>query len=379
MLSWRSPTLTVLGLMSIIWIGCGDDNRVSAPIFQPFSELGAPFADSTLGIGNVSAMAFGPEGRLFVCNYKGADGKLWGEILVFEDQDADGRADTSWVFATGLDQPAGLAFLDTDLYVSQLGSVVRLVDLDGDHRADSETLILKLFKSGTHKSNGVHAGPDGRLYVAVGSQFNTYAGAHEYRATILRMDPDGGNLEIFAQGLRNAYDFTFSRTGEIFATDNSMDNTGDDPPDELNHIVEGGHYGLPQTEDEVVPSEIIRGPIAEFPPHASATGLDFNDGTMFPGYESRLFVALYMTGKILSVELTPEGDSYRADVEEFITFPEIPGPYNYQSDKEGHSSYLHRHPVNVLFGPEGYMYLSALGTFDSNAETMIHGAIYRLP
>ena len=78
------PNADCLGLMSIIWIGCGDDNRVSAPIFQPFSELGAPFADSTLGIGNVSAMAFGPEGRLFVCNYKGADGKLWGEILVFE-------------------------------------------------------------------------------------------------------------------------------------------------------------------------------------------------------------------------------------------------------------------------------------------------------
>ncbi|NKB66059.1 MAG: hypothetical protein GKR89_03255 [Candidatus Latescibacteria bacterium] len=387
MLGKISPIYKVISLVALLtfaFTNCSDDKEGGvAGIIVPSDpvnyELGTPFADSSLGIGNASAMAIGPQGRLFIANFHGSEGKLWGEINILEDLNGDGIADTSIVFAEGLDQPAGLAFRGDDLYVSQLGSVVMLQDTDGDDRADIQTEILHLFYDGWHKSNGIEFGPDGLLYVTVGSAFNTYAGDHEFRATILRMEPDGGNVEVFARGIRNAYDIAFTPDGVLFATDNAMDNVGDDPPDELNHIVAGGHYGLPQLEGEVVPEDQIIKPIFEFLPHASAVGLAFNNGTLFPGLEDALFIALYKTGKIVAVNLTPQGDTFEAELEDFLVFPEVSGPFNYDSTKQGHAPYLHRHPLNILFAPDGHMYISANGTFDSSAETVVHGAIYRLP
>ena len=48
-------------------------------------------------------------------------------------------------------------------------------------------------------------------------------------ATILRMNPDGSDLEVFATGLRNPYDLAFSPTGDLFATDNNGDGSQPHP------------------------------------------------------------------------------------------------------------------------------------------------------
>src|SRR3972149_10374516 len=75
-----------------------------------------------------------------------------------------------------------------------------------------------------------------------GSTCNDCREADPRSAAILRLNPDGSGLEVFARGLRNPYDLTFTPDGRLWATDN-----GSDPPcntiDELNLIVEGGGSG----------------------------------------------------------------------------------------------------------------------------------------
>lgn len=88
-------------------------------------------------------------------------------------------------------------------------------------------------------------GPDGMLYVSVGSSCNACTETNEENATILRMNPDGAERTIFASGLRNTLGWGWHpETGELWGMDQGSDWRGDDqPPEELNNLVEGGNYG----------------------------------------------------------------------------------------------------------------------------------------
>src|SRR5262249_26079015 len=86
---------------------------------------------------------FDDRGRLFVAESSGLD--LYAEIgagtrkcrvRLLEDRDADGRFETSRVFADGLVFPMGLAWRDGRLYVADPPELVALEDADGDGRAD---------------------------------------------------------------------------------------------------------------------------------------------------------------------------------------------------------------------------------------------------
>ena len=373
--------MVLLGATVLLVGDCSDDGGVVTDVSTRVDgpQLGTPFADSTLGLGNVAALAFGPEGRLFVSDVHGHDGKLWGDIVILEDVDGDDVADTMKVFAENLDQVAGLVFYGNDLYASALGVILRLRDTDGDDRADSIEPLIPLYVFGSHRNNAIRVGPDDRLYFAVGSEFNLEPGDDEYRSTIVQSSLDGTDLIIYVRGLRNAYDVAWNSAGDMFATDNSFDNTDEDPPDELNHIVEGSHYGFPEIGDAMVEQEGTLSPIIGFVPHSAAQGLDFNFGAQYSGYGGYLFVALYKAGKVVAVALTEEGDTYRAEAEDFLVFPEISGPYTQNPEREGHSSYLHRHPLAVRFSPEGDLFIGAFGRIGNDASPVVHGAVYKIP
>jgi glucose/arabinose dehydrogenase len=106
-----------------------------------------------------------------------------------------------------------------------------------------------------HGVSHIEQGPDGLIYVSSGSRTdhgergddepNRYHGA-EVRASscIWRLDPksDAPKLEIFADGIRNAYGFCFDDRGRMFATENGPNA---DPPEEVNLIERGQNYGFP--------------------------------------------------------------------------------------------------------------------------------------
>jgi glucose/arabinose dehydrogenase len=150
----------------------------------------------------------------------------------------------------------------------------------------------------------IRFGPDNRLYVPVGAPCNVCESKDPRFASIMRMNPDGSGLEIFANGVRNTVGFDWHPDSrELWFTDNGRDWLGDDlPPDELNRAaVKGLHFGFPYCYGKNVPDPKYgkKRPAGDFAPteqdlgpHVASLGMRFYTGSMFPaGFRNRIFIA----------------------------------------------------------------------------------------
>ena len=101
--------------------------------------------------------------------------------------------------------------------------------------------------AGQHANRVLAVGPDGKLYLSVGSTCNECNESNPENATLLQMNPDGKSRRIFASGLRNTIGFDWNpRDGKLWGMDQGMDWLGDDDqPEELNRIEQGKRYGWP--------------------------------------------------------------------------------------------------------------------------------------
>jgi glucose/arabinose dehydrogenase len=208
--------------------------------------------------------------------------------------------------ARGLNMPNGVAFRDGALYVAEISRVIRFDDIE-DHLKNPPQPILVNGSFPHEKHHGwkfIRFGPDGRLYVPVGAPCNVCESKDPRFATIMRMDPDGKNLEIFARGVRNTVGFDWYPTShELWFTDNGRDLLGDDtPPDELNRAVAAGlHFGFPYWHGREIPDPQFGGklkkgefvpPEIELPAHVASLGMRFYTGAMFPTeYHNQIFIA----------------------------------------------------------------------------------------
>ena len=256
--------------------------------------------------------------------------------MTLTDTTADGRADQIKVFAEGANvpEPRGVAFAGDAVYASVRRKIIRLRDTSGTGHADESADIITGLVAAEriwHRNNGIAIGPDGRLYVAMGSSSN--AGElpeNEWSGSILRASLDGEGLERFATGLRNPYDLAFGPGGDLFCTDNGPDfgaPRADDLPDELNHIVEGADYGHPTVWGEPPPGSTVRGPVAPFPAHSAVTGMTFFTGPQAGAFEGDILVTTWgpsssrssYAHNVLRVELTPEAGTFRGTLTPFVT------------------------------------------------------------
>jgi glucose/arabinose dehydrogenase len=199
---------------------------------------------------NAYAMGLG-EARVMVLTSKGdillssLPSKV---LLVKKDSQGNGRSDGVETLLSGLQNPSGL-FLDGDqLYVAEEGRVLR-VGFDSEGRKITgplETIVPELPHDGQHFTRTIKKGPDGFFYVTIGSSCNLCVEKNPWRAAMIRFKP-GKPPQVFASGLRNTVGFDWQPgTEKLYGVDNGRDWLGDNlPPDEVNHIVEGGFYGWP--------------------------------------------------------------------------------------------------------------------------------------
>lgn len=145
---------------------------------------------------------------------------------------------------------------------------------------------------------------------------------------VYRFTPDGKTFEIFASGFRNIYDGGVNRDGELFVYDADMEydfNTSWYRPTRINHVVSGGEYGwrngagkYPEFYIDNLPATLNIGP-------GSPTGCTFGYGAKFPAKYQEAFYALdWSWGKIYAVHLKPQGSTYTATKEEFVTGGPLP-------------------------------------------------------
>ena len=229
--------------------------------------------------------------------------------LLRRDENGDGASDGTEPLLDGLDRPHGLALKDGFLYVAEMTAVGR-IHFDAASRKTSgafERVITGLPSGGNHWTRTIGFGPDGFLYVSVGSSCNVCLEEDERRAAISRYDPASFKGAVYARGLRNAVGFAWRPgTLELFATDNGRDLLGDDfPPCELNRVVENGFYGWPFANgDRVKDPDFGDGhekeiattipPAHGFRAHNAPLGIAFLEGSaLSPDYQGSALVALH--------------------------------------------------------------------------------------
>jgi glucose/arabinose dehydrogenase len=246
------------------------------------------------------SLAIGAKGTIFVGSR--SEGKVYAVI----DRNGDHKADQVLIIASGLKSPNGVAFRDGALYVAEISRVLRFDNIEERlGNPPKPVTVTDTFPTKTHHGwKFIRFGPDGKLYVPVGAPCNVCEEKDPRFASIMRLDPDGRNLEIVARGVRNTVGFDWHpRTGELWFTDNGRDLMGDDqPPDELNRVTaKGQHFGFPYWHGRDVPDpkfgkgrrvhEFVL-PEMELGPHVASLGMRFYTGGMFPeGYRNQIFIA----------------------------------------------------------------------------------------
>ncbi len=170
-----------------------------------------------------------------------------GDVLALRDTDGDGEADSRRVVVSGIPDVHGLVVRQGQLYLAAPRRVfVTEIRSEGAY-PEPRPILDNLPAGGRHPYRTLGIGPDNRLYISVGSSCNACEEENPEHAAILRAPLSGGEREIFAEGLRNTIGFGWHpQTGEMWGMDIGTDWVGaDDPPEELNRLEAGAHYGWP--------------------------------------------------------------------------------------------------------------------------------------
>ncbi|MEQ9407364.1 MAG: c-type cytochrome [Fuerstiella sp.] len=233
----------------------------------------------------------------------------------------------------------------------------RVTDNDGDDQLDKVELLHEVKSKSDHGVHAVMPTPDGKaLYLITGN--NTIPpgladsspvrqvwgedhllpsmpdgrghnrGVLAPGGIIYRVSPDGQTFEAYASGFRNIFDAAINRDGEMFTYDADMEYDFNTPwyrPTRICHVTSGAEFGWrngagkrPPFYADNLPGVLDIGP-------GSPTGMTFGYGAKFPAkYQNALYALDWSWGKLYAVHLKPQGSSYAATKEEFVTGAPLP-------------------------------------------------------
>ena len=281
------------------------------------------------GLSGPRQMRVAPNGDIFVAETR------TGTIRVLRAADGDSKPSANSVYASGLNEPFGIAFFPSGnnpqwVYVANTDSVVRFPYRTGDLKATGkpETIVAELPHGGGHSTRDiVFTKDDRRMLVSVGSASNdaegkdpppgglqSWSSQHPLgaswgreidRAGVLAFTPEGKNAQIFATGIRNCVGLAVHPTsGDVYCSTNERDALGDNlVPDYVTRVREGAFYGWPWfyiggKEDPRHPGERpdlkdkVTVPDVLIQPHSASLGLTFYNGDGFPAeYRGDAFAA----------------------------------------------------------------------------------------
>ncbi|MEJ7736344.1 MAG: PQQ-dependent sugar dehydrogenase [Chitinophagaceae bacterium] len=241
---------------------------------------------SATGLGKPRMLALGTNGALYVTR------RDVGDVLKLTDTNGDGKFDDLKTVIAQFGGVHGITIHEGWLYLCSAKKLARgRLGADGMVGA-LDTLIRDLPEGSQHDNRTIAFGPDGMLYITVGSDCNDCKETNPEHATILRANADGSNRKIFARNLRNTIGFDWHpQTRELWGLDHGTDWRGDDiPPEELNKIIEGGNYGWPlvygkqevdQTREDPLGTtkeayaKTTQPAVLTFPAHSAPIGMKF--------------------------------------------------------------------------------------------------------
>lgn len=282
------------------------DANTGAATVPPESRLRVPAGLQATVFATVPGARFmvvGPDGAVYVSQLGP------NQITRLADPNNTGVAESRTVAVAGLNRPQGMAFHNGWLYIANTDGVVRVrLDQSGKATARAER-VNRYSGGGGHFTRTVVFGPDGKMYVAIGSSCNLCVEKDSDRAAVMQYDENGKNGHVFSRGLRNAVGLAFEpRTGALWATQNERDNLPpnheDLPPEEINVLHDRGDYGWPYCYGNRIPNPEYHDasrcastipPALEIQAHSAPLGISFlQNATQLPAqYRGDALVALH--------------------------------------------------------------------------------------
>ena len=295
------------------------------------------------GLGTITAMAFGPDGRLYLSNAA-------GNLLVVPSPGAAPQ-----MLVSGLPTALGLAWRGNDLFVSVRGAV-RAYHLAGGGLSGGGAVVLGL-PVGRHQNDNPLLMPNGDFLLGVGSTCDVCSEADRRSASVLRFHSDWSYAGVVVRGTRNPYGLALRQsTGDAFVTINGQDNLGSQPADHLLRVADGEDAGWPRCWPSYPDGALhgncsgVTAPVAVFAPHSSSDGITFYQASEFgSSYRGNAFVSQWGANvggavgrRVVRVVLSGTGAAEHGQVTDFAA---------------GFS-----HPLALLVAPDGGLLVGDYGT-----------------
>lgn len=311
-------TVSIIEIENIIQKGqnlVGNKNNTEFPLNVPEGYSLSVYAS---GLNKPRDIVLDPNGTPLVSAM--GDGKVFALL-----------DDSKIEVINGLDTPHGLVFSDDKLYVAEVNQISSY-DYDvKNHKVTNKTKIVDLPSGGRHFTRTMVV-KRGRLYVSIGSSCDACVEEDLRYAAVWSANLDGTDFRPFASGLRNAVFITLHpKTNEIWGTEMGRDFLGDDlPPEEVNIITEGSHYGWPYCYgDRVIDKQTNPSgskfncanstpPHISFQAHSAPLGLAFLGNDLLMSYHGSWNRKVATGYKIVKVKLDPAGKPL-GEPEDFLT------------------------------------------------------------
>lgn len=362
------------------WKPANEPHNVATEFFHLPADLEVSVWASSPDLFNPTNMDIDASGRIWVAegvNYRGKAKRRPGgdRIVVLEDTDGDGKADSSHTFVQDkeLISPLGVAVFDNVIMVSQPPNLIKYTDVNRDQKFDPAVDTREVLLTGfnainhDHSLHSVTAGPDGKWMFnngncgamftdKSGKTFNIggpyyKSGGGEWPTNnqeitgmvsddghvwtpgfTVRMNPDGTNAEIIGHGYRNSYEQAITSRGDVFQNDN------DDPPAcRTSFVLEYGNAGYFSRDGKRFYTTEKRPGQAHPRAHwrqddpgtfdpgdvyggGSPTGIVFyENGALGDKYTGTLFSCEPARNVIFSYQPEPKGASFALDRSDFLT------------------------------------------------------------